>query len=141
MNREDAKDAKIFLGDGDRALDELAYLVFGAALEVHRTLGPGYTELVYEEALTIELTARSVPFQRQVPIFIDYKGHRVGGTRLDVLVDRKVVVELKAVDALAKVHTAQVLSYLKATRCRLGLLINFNVPILRSGMKRVVLTR
>ena len=140
VNREDAKGAKIFL-PGEEILDELAYVVFGAALEVHRALGPGYVESVYEEALSIELSARSVPFERQVPIFIDYKGHRVGGTRLDVLVDRRVVVELKAVDALAKVHTAQLLSYLKATRCRLGLLINFNVPILKSGMKRVVLTR
>ncbi len=141
MNREDAKDAKIFFEGGDRVLDELAYVVFGAALEVHRLLGPGYLESVYQEALGVELTARCVPFARQVPIGIDYKGYRVGQTRLDFLVDQRVVVEIKAVDVLAKVHTAQVLSYLKATRCRLGLLINFNVPILRSGMKRVVLTR
>ena len=141
MNREDAKGAKIFFEGGDEVLDELAYVVFGAALEVHRTLGPGYLESVYEEALSLELKARSVPFERQLPIFVDYKGCRVGESRLDLFVDRRLVVELKTVDALARVHTAQVLSYLKATRCRLGLLINFNVPILRSGMKRVVLTR
>jgi GxxExxY protein len=129
------------LEEGDRVLDELAYVVFGAALEVHRLVGPGYLESVYQEALGVELAARRVPFERQVLIGIDYKGYRVGQTRLDFLVDQRVVVELKAVEALAKVHTAQVLSYLKATRCRLGLLINFNVPILRSGMKRVVLTR
>jgi hypothetical protein len=71
VNREDAKDAKIFLEGGDRVLDELAYVVFGAALEVHRLLGPGYLESVYQEALGLELTARCVPFERQVPIGID----------------------------------------------------------------------
>ena len=112
--------------------------IIGAAIEVHRTLGPGFLESIYEEALCVELTLRGARYTRQVPVAVDYKGHRIGESRLDLLVDDAVVVELKAVDALAPVHTAQVISYLKATGCRIGLLINFNVKRLTDGIRRIV---
>jgi GxxExxY protein len=88
----------------------------------------------------VELNLRGIPFERQKSMGVDYKGHPVGEGRLDLLVDGCLIVELKAVEALAPIHTAQVLSYLKATRLPLGLLINFNVPVLKSGIKRIVLS-
>jgi GxxExxY protein len=121
-------------------LDRLAHEVIGAAIEVHRVLGPGFLESVYEEAFCVELTARRIPFTRQIPAAVTYKGHQVGDHRLDVLVSGQLIVELKAVDELAPIHTAQLISYLKATGRRLGLLINFNVPVLKEGIKRIVLS-
>jgi GxxExxY protein len=118
--------------------DELARRVIGAAIEVHRALGPGYLEKVYEEALTVELEHQGVPFSRQHPVAVSYRGRPVGEGLVDLLVGGCVVVELKAVSALAEVHKAQVISYLKATGCRLGLLVNFQVPVLKDGVKRVV---
>ena len=112
--------------------------VIGAAIEVHKTLGPGFMESIYEEALCIELALRGVRFTRQAPVAVDYKGHRIGENRLDLFAEDSVVVELKAVDALAPVHTAQVISYLKATGCRTGLLINFNMKRLTDGIRRIV---
>lgn len=120
--------------------DRWAREVIGAAIEVHRHLGPGYLEEVYEEAPDVEMTLRGIPFGRQVPIAVSYKGCGVGGTRLDFLVGGVRVVELKAVDVIGQVHLAQVLSYLKATRLRLGLLIIFNVPAVKDGVRRVVLS-
>ena len=114
--------------------------MIGAAIEVHRVLGPGFLESVYEEAFCVELTARRIPFTRQIPAAVTYKGHQVGEHRLDVLVSGQLIVELKAVDELAPIHTAQLISYLKATGRRLGLLINFNVPVLKEGIKRIVLS-
>jgi GxxExxY protein len=125
----------------DRALDDLAHAVIGAAIEVHRTLGPGFLESVYEQALSIEFESRSIPYIRQPVIEIQYKGHPIGEGRLDFLVADRLVVELKAVEQLAPIHTAQVMPYLKATGHHLGLLINFDVPVLKEGIKRVVLTR
>jgi GxxExxY protein len=124
----------------DAVIDALAREVIGAAIEVHKVLGPGYLESVYEAALAVELTLRNIPFVRQAAIAVDYKGHAVGEGRLDLLIDRRLVVELKAVDALAPIHSAQVISYLKALNQPLGLLINFNVPLLKNGIKRIVLT-
>ncbi|HSB79126.1 MAG TPA: GxxExxY protein [Candidatus Methylomirabilis sp.] len=120
------------------ALDALAHEVIDAALEVHRWLGPGYLESCYEEALAIELRERQIAFRRQAPISVDYKGRVVGEGRADFIVGDGLLVELKTVEALAPMHKAQVLSYLKATRGILGLLINFNVPVLRDGIRRVV---
>ena len=120
-------------------LDELARRVIGAALEVHRALGPGFPESVYEQAFAIELQLRAIPFQRQVPVAVRYKGTEVGEGRLDLLVDKCLVVELKAVETFAPVHLAQILSYLRACRLPLGLLITFNVRQLRQGLRRVVL--
>jgi GxxExxY protein len=137
MHRQDAKDAKNELSE---KINQLAWDVIGAAIEVHRVLGPGFLEAVYEEALCLELRLRQIPYERQREVEVDYKGETVGQGRLDLLIDEALVVELKAVQALAPIHTAQVISYLKATGHRLGLLINFNVPILKEGIKRVILS-
>ena len=123
-----------------KEIDDLANAVIGAAIEVHRVLGPGYLESVYERALEVELELRGMPFERQKPINVEYKGHAVGEGRLDLLFGGKLIVELKAVDAFAPIHTAQVMSYLKTMRLSLGLLINFNVPLLKHGIKRVILS-
>jgi len=120
--------------------DPRTYAIIGAAIEVHRVLGPGYLESVYEEALAVELNLRGVAFERQKGMSVDYKGHAVGEGRLDLLVDGCLIVELKAVEALAPIHTSQVISYLKATQLPLGLLINFNVPLLKEGIKRIILS-
>lgn len=137
LNRQDAKNARREPGWID---DELARVVVDAAIEVHRVLGPGFLETVYEEALAIELTLRGVAFARQVPTGLHYKGQPVGEGRIDLLVGGRLVVELKAVEQLAPIHLAQVISYLKATGLRLGLLITFNVQLLRLGIRRVVLS-
>lgn len=121
-------------------LNRLSEQVIGAAIEVHRVLGPGLLESVYEEALRVELTLRGVPFTRQTAVDLVYKGQQVGKGRLDFLVGGELVIELKAVDALHDVHKAQVISYLKTTGRTLGLLINFNVSALRNGIKRMVCT-
>ncbi len=123
-----------------KELDDLARKVIGAAIEVHRALGPGYTENVYEEALCIELGNQDIPFDRQVKIAVEYKGRKVGEGRLDLLVAKLLPIELKAVESLAAIHQAQLLSYLKMTHLQLGLLINFNVPVLKNGIKRVILS-
>ncbi|XXT24023.1 GxxExxY protein [Sorangium sp. So ce429] len=139
MNRQDTKDAKKEVRSEPAAeLDRLAHWVIGTALEVHRTLGPGFLEAVYEEALCVELSLRRIPFARQVPVGVDYKGNLVGQARMDLVVDSQLVVELKATECIAPIHVAQVLSYLKAARLRLGLLITFNVTVLRTGVRRVV---
>ncbi len=121
-----------------KELDEMAHMVIGAAIEVHRVLGPGFLESVYEEAMCIELQLRKISFKRQVPVAVNYKGHSVGESRLDLLVGDQLIVELKAVDALAPIHSAQVLSYLKMTGHHLGLLINFNTPVLKDSIDRII---
>ena len=121
-------------------LDALAHQTIGAAIDVHRALGPGYLESVYEEALAIELSLRNIPFARQPEISVRYKQWEVGKSRLDLLVGQSLIVELKAVESLQEIHRAQLISYLRATGLQLGLLINFNVPVLKQGIKRVVLT-
>ena len=123
-----------------KGVDELAHKIIGAAIEVHRALGPGYGENVYEEALGIEMDIQNIPFERQVKVAVEYKGHKVGEGRLDFLVADILPMELKAVEALAPIHQAQLISYLKMTHLQLGLLINFNVPILKQGIKRVILS-
>lgn len=122
-------------------IDQLAHSIIGAAIEVHRNLGPGFLELLYEEALSIELRLRGIVFERQKVISVAYKGYAIGESRLDLLVNQCLIVELKAVETLMPVHMAQVMSYLKATGCHVGLLINFNVPILKNGIKRIVLSQ
>ena len=124
----------------DAELDRLAHEVIGAAIEVHRVLGPGFLESVYEEALCVELASRGVPFARQVTVKVEYKGHTVGEGKIDLLVADRLIVELKAVEALLPIHSAQVISYMKAAGCRLSLLISFNVPVLKEGLKRIVLS-
>ena len=119
-------------------LNQLTHAVIGAAIEVHRVLGPGLLESVYEKALAIELGDRELRFVRQpiVPLF--YKGQPIGEGRLDFLIENELVVELKAIEAILGLHEAQVISYLKTTGFPLALLINFNVPILRDGIRRIV---
>lgn len=119
--------------------DKRAGEVIGAAIEVHRHLGPGFLESVYEEALCCELADQGIPFNRQVAIGVSYKGRIVGKARLDLLVDDCLLVELKAVDSIASIHRAQVISYLRATKLNLALLMNFNVRLLpQGGMHRIV---
>lgn len=125
----------------DVELDRLAHNVIGAASEVHRLLGPGFLELGYEGALCVELDLRDIAFVRQYPVAVNYKGFSVGDSRLDLLVDSRLVVELRAVEALLPLHTAQVISYLKTTGCSLGLLINFNVSVLKQGIRRIILSK
>jgi GxxExxY protein len=119
-------------------LDHLARTVIGAAIEVHRHLGPGYPESVYEEALCLELGLRELRFERQVAVAVAYKGVTVGYGRLDLLVERSLVVELKAIEEVLPLHKRQVVTYLKTTRKQLGLLINFNTIRLRDGINRLV---
>jgi GxxExxY protein len=119
--------------------DELTETIIGAAIEVHRILGPGLLESIYEEALSHELTLQNIRFERQVAIDVIYKGHLIHGQRLDLLVEREVIVEIKSLSNLPDVATAQVLSYLKATGLRRALLINFGEKRLVDGTKRISL--
>ncbi len=121
------------------AENEITGCVIAAAIEVHRNLGAGLLESAYEECLCYELSLRGVRFQRQVHLPVNYKGLKLEcGYKLDLLVEDVVVVELKAVEALAPVHHAQLLTYLRVLNKPVGLLINFNVPVLRNGLKRIV---
>jgi GxxExxY protein len=120
--------------------NEITHSVIGAAIEVHRQLGPGLLESAYRECLCRELVLRGIPFEREKPLPLEYKGvHLECGYRLDFLVAGRVVVEIKAGDALAPVHDAQLLTYLRLGGWRLGLLINFNVSVLKSGIHRRIL--
>ena len=123
-----------------REVDDLARAVIGSAIDVHRELGPGYSESVYEEALAQELFRAGIIFERQKSFKVKFRGCVVGEGRVDLLVDGRLVVELKAAERLMPVHKSQVISYLKATSCNLGLLINFNENLLRAGIQRVVFT-
>lgn len=119
---------------------DLTGQIIGAAIEVHRELGPGLLESAYQACLARELSLRGLPFEQEKPLPVEYKGVRLDcGYRLDFIVAGKVVVELKAVEAIHKVNEAQLLTYLKLTGCRVGLLINFNVPVLKDGITRMVL--
>ena len=118
-------------------LEQTAEKIIGAAIEVHRCLGPGLLESVYERALVHELQLRQLAVHTQVPIVVTYKDIEIAGQRLDLLVEPGVAVEIKAVDQLAKSHEAQLVSYLKSTDHRLGLLINFGQRLLKDGIKRV----
>ncbi len=120
-------------------LDRLSKEVIGAAIEVHRVLGPGLLESAYEESLAWELTNRGTKIERQVAIPVRYKELRIeDGYRIDMLVNKELILELKCVDSFQPVHTAQMLTYLKMTGYRLGLLLNFKVDAMRKGIKRVV---
>jgi len=119
--------------------NEVSQAIIGAAIEVHRSLGPGLLESAYEECLARELTLTQIPFERQKPLAVEYKGLKLDcGYRLDLLVANMVVVEIKAVDALIPLHEAQLLSYLKLGDWKMGLLINFHVTLLKNGIKRLV---
>ncbi|MEP6862486.1 MAG: GxxExxY protein [Deltaproteobacteria bacterium] len=118
---------------------DLSYSITGAAIEVHRHLGPGQLESTYERALAKELAHRGIPVRSQVPLTASYKGEAVGEFYADAIVDEKVILELKCVDRVLAVHRSQLLSYLRATGLRLGIIINFAAPIVWKSMRRVVL--
>ena len=123
----------------DRKEDILSRDIIAAAIEVHRELGPGLLESSYEECLCHELKTRGITYERQKSLPVSYKDVRLDcGYRLDVVVDNLVIVEIKAVESMLPIHTAQLLTYLKLANFKLGLLINFNTPQLRQGIKRVV---
>ena len=121
-------------------LNELTDAIIGAAMEVHRTLGPGLLESTYEMCLCRELAIRGIPFERQVPIAVEYKGVKLDcGYRADIVINSSILVEIKAIDSLLPIHDAQLLSYLKLGGWKIGLLINFNVELLKHGLRRRVL--
>ena len=114
--------------------------VLGAAFQIHTALGPGLLESVYEACVVHDLTRKEVRVRRQVPVRIDYNGLQLeAGLRIDLLVDEQVIVEIKAVERVVPVHEAQILSYMKLAKLRLGLLINFNVVRLKEGIRRFAL--
>jgi GxxExxY protein len=123
----------------DPSLEIIAGQVIGAAIEVHKVLGPGFVESVYEEALAAELELRNIPYARQTAFRLEYKGRPVGEGRTDFIIADGIVLELKAVDAIAPVHKGQLAAYLRATKRRYGLLINFNEAVLKDGIRRVLL--
>lgn len=120
-------------------LEDLVRQIIGAAIEVHKLLGPGFIESIYEQALCHELELQGIVFERQKEIAINYKGRKLLGQRLDLFVGGRVLVELKTVEDLAPIHEAQLLSYMRSTKTPVGLLINFNVRLLKTGIKRIVL--
>jgi GxxExxY protein len=132
MNRRDAEGAEV---------RDLSYRVIGAAMEVHRVLGAGFLESVYGDALAVELEECGISFEKEVEVSVNYKGKRVGTGRMDFVIDRTIILELKAIESLRPVHEAQVISYLKMTGYPLGLLINFNVSLLKDGIRRLILSR
>ncbi len=127
---------------GSNSIDDLNKVterIIKCAIEVHRNLGPGLLESIYERALCYEFDANGISFKRQVSVPVLYKGQQLGEQRIDILVENQVVLELKAVDRMDPVFQAQLLSYLKLTGKKMGLLINFNVPVLKRGIKRMIL--
>lgn len=130
-------------GNGVRLIQEVnktTEAIIGAAIEVHKHLGPGLLESAYEECLCHELSLRNIAFKRQVPLPVVYKGAKLDcGYRIDLLVNDEVVVELKAVESISPIHEAQALTYMRLGDWKVGLILNFNVPILVKGVKRLVL--
>jgi GxxExxY protein len=135
LTTEDTEHAEMM-----KNLNELTEAIIGAAMEVHRTLGPGLLESTYEMCLCRELSIREIPFERQVPIAVEYKGVKLDcGYRADIVVAGMILAEIKAIDSLLPIHDAQLLSYLKLGGWKIGLLINFNVEMLKNGLRRRVL--
>ena len=122
----------------DPELNRLAHEVIGAAMEVYTHLGAGYSENVYSDALEVELKLRGIAYERDAPVFVNYKGHQVGKGYIDFLIDGVLVIELKVVECILSVHRAQVISYLKARGLQLGIILNFNHTHLRQGIKRII---
>ena len=119
--------------------DSLTERIIGCAVEVHRHLGPGLIESSYEQALCIELTSRRLSFQRQIEVPVFYKGELIGAHRLDLVVEERVVVELKSVDRLLGLHQAQALMYMRLLKLSVGLVLNFNTGLLKDGIRRLAL--
>ena len=121
--------------DADNAITER---IIGCAMEVHRELGPGLFETVYESALCLELRAAGLPFKRQVGVPLLYKGQLISEYRPDLIVDERVIVEVKSIERLHPVHMTQMITYLRVCRLRIGLLVNFNTAVLKHGVRRVM---
>jgi len=127
------------MGTSEVTMNELTEKIIGACIEVHRALGPGLLESAYEQCLCHELCLRGLSFARQTLLSVNYKGIQLDcGYRIDVTVEQKVILELKTVERLLPIHEAQLLTYLRLSGLTLGLLINFNVPVLKEGLKRIV---
>lgn len=125
---------------GSPLINQLTYEVIGAAIDVHRKLGPGLLESAYRECLCRELFLRQVPFERERPLPLTYKGIRLEcGYRLDILVNNQLALEIKSVEALAPIHDAQLLTYLRLGGWHVGLLFNFNVVVLKDGIHRKIM--
>jgi GxxExxY protein len=123
-------------------LEELTGQIIGAAIEVHRELGPGLLESAYGKCLAREFDLRGMPYEKELELPINYKGILIeSGFRLDFWVNREVIVELKAVENILPIHRAQVMTYLKLTQCRLALILNFNTEVMRYGIKRVIMSK
>jgi GxxExxY protein len=136
----DDPELNVFIDDEDEpdeVLNRITNSIIGAAIAVHRALGPAYSEEIYEKAIAMEFDARNIKYLRQHVFEVIYRGRIIGTGRVDFLVEEHVVVELKAIDQFAPVHTAQVISYLQATGRRLGILLNFRTKLLKDGIKRV----
>ena len=119
-------------------IDDLTGKVISAAIEVHKSLGPGLLESAYEECLCRELDFKGISYERQKELPVEYKGVRLScGYRLDIVVEGRLILELKSCDVLEPIHEAQLLTYLKLTGFKVGLLINFNVPVLKNGIRRI----
>ncbi len=119
--------------------NELSRIVFDSALKVHQTLGPGLLESAYEECLYYELKKTGLVIEKQKPLPLIYEDIKLDiGYRVDIIIENKLILELKSVETLNDVHFAQLLTYLKLTNCKLGLLINFNVTLIKNGIRRVV---
>jgi GxxExxY protein len=116
----------------------VASQIIGAGIEVHRTLGPGFLETIYQQALCLELNIRGIRFERERAVAVHYRGHAIPGQRIDLIVENVVLVELKATTRTDPVLEAKVISYLRTTRLRLGLVLNFNCRTLKEGIKRIV---
>jgi GxxExxY protein len=121
----------------DPELNRITNAAIGAFIAVHRELGPGHLESAYQRAVELEFNHRGIQYQRQFPVTLLYRGEVVGEGRLDFLVEGKVIVEIKAVQSITPVFVSQMISYLKITRLKLGLLVNFNVPLLAQGIRRI----
>lgn len=127
-------------GGSKLKVNELTEAIIGSAIEVHRLLGPGLLESAYQESLARELTLRQIPFEREKPLPLEYKGAKLDcGYRLDFLVANAVVVEVKAAEGLLPIHQAQLLTYMKLGGWKIGLIINFHESLLKNGIKRLVL--
>ena len=120
-------------------MNQLSSKILGAAIEVHKTLGPGLLESAYEECLCHELSIQGLLFEKQKPLSIDYKGKKLDcGYRLDIVVEKAIIIELKSCEKIEPIHKAQLLTYLKLSGLNLGLILNFNEPLMRDGIVRIV---
>jgi len=138
ISHRDTENTERFITD-IKELNKITEKIIGCAIEVHRNLGPGLLESIYESALCVEFDNNDVEYQRQILIPVRYKDNIIGEHKLDLLVENEIIVELKAIDKMAPIFEAQLLSYLKMAKKKLGLLINFNSIQLKEGLKRIIL--